>query len=348
MIAKPFDLLAEFGKFGLEQKLSLREPATLAAFGVHVVDAIESAIRDPVLLHGQRVEAMFEELVVSLGGFKLLKPEDGGRLSGAGAGAYRAPDFRIVLPDGANWLVEVKNVFKHDLRNQRRKLMSRAYHDTLRAYADATRAELKLAVYWARWSIWTLVTPQRFTNCKGDVVLDMTSAVRGSEFGALGDCTIGTRPPLRLRLRMDAERTSPTASDGQVRFVVESVSLHCGGSEVTELVEQKIAWLLIQHGEWPSSDAIPVIEGDRLVALEFQWKPEERANEDFEIIGSLSRIFARHFTIATLKEGEIVQLRAPLQPGWFKPLIGPDYSSKALPLWRFRLHPTYADGGEAT
>jgi len=37
---KPFDLLAEFAKFGLERKLSLRDPSASSAFVTHVKDAV--------------------------------------------------------------------------------------------------------------------------------------------------------------------------------------------------------------------------------------------------------------------------------------------------------------------
>jgi hypothetical protein len=46
--------------------------------------------------------------------------------------------------------------------------------------------------------MWTLVTPTLFSDPSGDVALDMGAAARGNELGALGDRTIGTRPPLRL------------------------------------------------------------------------------------------------------------------------------------------------------
>jgi hypothetical protein len=72
-VPKPFDLLAEFGKFGLDRKLSLRDPSAKAAFGAHVANSVDQALADPALLHGQRTEAMFEALLVSLGKFRLLK-----------------------------------------------------------------------------------------------------------------------------------------------------------------------------------------------------------------------------------------------------------------------------------
>jgi hypothetical protein len=344
---KPFDLLAEFGKYGLEHKLALNDPATRDAFSVHVAQAVDRALADSQLLHGQRVEAMFEALLVSLGGFKLLKPEDGGRVFPADR--FRVPDFRVVLTTGEQWLVEVKNIYIADPFRQQRKLMSREYCQALEAYAVATGAKLKVAVFWARWSMWTLVTPSLFANPSGDVVLEMATAMQGNELGVLGDRTIGTRPPLRLRLVMDPERTSPINADGMVDTVIKDAVLYSGEKEITDPIEQQIAWIFMQHGEWIEGDAVPIVEAGRLLAMEFNWTPEEQLNEGFEMIGTLSRMFSRYFADATLRDGQIVQLRALHRPGWFEPLIEAGYTSKELPLWRFQLQPNYADarGGDA-
>lgn len=341
---KPFDLLAEFGKFGLERKLALTDADTRAAFGSHVAHEVDRALADPVLLHGQRAEAMFEAMLASLGDFRLVKPEDGGRV--LSTEPFLVPDFRVVLTSGEQWLVEVKNIYIDDPFRQQRRIMTCRYRERLEAYASATGAELKLAVFWARWSMWTLVTPARFADADGNVVLDIGTAARANEFGALGDRTIGTRPPLKLRLVMDPERTSPIGENGQVEVVIGRVAMFSDEDEIIDPTEQEIAWIFMQHGEWLGSEPSPIIESDRLVAIEFSWEPEERQNDGFEMIGTLSRVFSRYFADATLRDGAIVQLRAPHRPRWFEPLIKPGYVSKALPLWRFQLKPSYVDERE--
>ena len=142
---KPFDLLAEFGRFGNETKMSLRDPATLSAFTGHVGDRVEGALGDSALLHGQRTEAMFESLLVSLGQFVLLTSEDTGRLFPDGR--YQSPDFRIVLEDGSHWLIEVKNVYEPDPSRRKRRLFTKPGLERLTTYASATGAELKLAIF---------------------------------------------------------------------------------------------------------------------------------------------------------------------------------------------------------
>ena len=146
----PIDLLALFSRFGREQKLSLRDPASQEAFLASAKEALGSAVNNDTLMHGQRTENMFAALVVSLGHYKLLNREDSG--AAHPSGRLQAPDFRIVLNDGSQWLVEVKNFFDPEPGRQVFDLTS-DYLGRLQSYADAVRCPLKLAIYWARWRI---------------------------------------------------------------------------------------------------------------------------------------------------------------------------------------------------
>ena len=336
-MAKPFDLLAEFGKFGLERRLSLRDPATISAFIGHVGDKVEGAVEDPPLLHGQRTEAMFEALLVSLGEFELLKGEDSGRLFPDDR--YRSADFRLVLKDGSHWLIEVKNVYEREPFEQRRRLFRRPYLERLTAYADATGAQLKIAVYWARWSIWTLVSPDRLVGPDGVLDLDMVTALRVNELSHLGDRTIGTRSPLRLRLTMDEGRTSRIAADGEVTFVIGGVQIFCADQEIVEPAEQEIVWVFMQYGRWPADEPEAILEGDRLLAIEYRWEPVTKSHQGFDIIGTLSEMFAAYYAEQTMDSGEVVQIRAPLRPNWFEPLVSLNTIKRRLPLWTFAQEP---------
>jgi hypothetical protein len=338
-VPKPFNLLAEFANFGAERRLSLRDEELKEAFGLHVSSSVEQALADDILLHGQRAEAMFEALVVALGEHKLIKSEDGGRFHSTEN--FRVPDFRVVLRDGEQWLVEVKNVYEEDPFAQRRLLMKRDYREALEAYAAATGAKLKLAVFWARWSVWTLVSPERFIDPSGNLLLGMNAAMIGNELGRLGDRTIGTRAPLRLRFTSDPARTSTIDEDGQVTVTFGGWQLLSGEDVVTEPVEKEIAFIFMEHGEWRCDGPLAIVEGNRLEAVEFRWEPEEPTDQGFEFVGSLSRMFARYFASETLKDKSVVQLRAPLRPAWFAPLIQTDPVSDALPLWRFLMQPRY-------
>ena len=337
---KPFELLAELGKFSLKREISLRDPATTAAFIRHTSDGAQRAISDEALLHGHRAEAMFEALLISLGQFQLLKAEDSGRCFPEDR--YTVPDFRIVLLDGAQWLVEVKNVYKPDPSQQHRRLLSQSYLEKLTSYAEATGAELKIAVHWARWSMWTLVSPDRLIGADGGVDLDMQTAIRVNELSALGDRTIGTRPPLRLRVLMDRQRTSAIDEQGKVTATIGGTVLYCEDEEITDLNEREIAWAFIQYGDWSEDESPePIIDGDRLLAIDYRWNPVQSTGQGFEFIGTLSRMFARYYAQHTIDSGQVVQLQAPLRPNWFKPLLDMKGDSRALPLWQFELQPNF-------
>jgi hypothetical protein len=195
MTGPPIDLLALFGRFGREQRISLRDPRAAEKFIASVREGVNAALGADTLLYGQRTENMFEALVVGLGHYKLLAKEDAGRVHPEGK--FTAPDFRIVLGDGVQWLIEVKNVFDVDPGRQRFRVrpedMAR-----LSDYARAMGVPLKLALYWARWRIWTLLDSSDLKESDGRLGIDMFDAVRLSELARVGDRSIGTTPPLKL------------------------------------------------------------------------------------------------------------------------------------------------------
>ena len=194
-----------------------------------------------------------------------------------------------------------------------------------------------MAVYWARWGLWTLVSPEAFVDRNGDTTLEMKNGIIANELGNLGDRVVGTRPPLRLRLTANPAKTSRIGADGKVHFTIAGVEYYCDKDEIVDPVERQIAWILMQYGEWEEDDPKPLLEGDQFKGIEFQWAPKQRCNEGFEIVGHLSRIFARYYAEKTLKDQDVVQLLAGPRPEWFEPFVSPDYKKKELPLWIFRV-----------
>lgn len=338
-MVKPFNLFAEFGKFGLTEKISIRDPNARLAFFAHVERSIDQALADQNLIHGQRAETMFGAMLVSLDEYALLKSEDSG--TAYPSDKFIVPDFRVVLKDGVQWLIEVKNVYIADASRQERRLMTRDYREKLAAYAAATGGQLKLAIYWAKWRIWTLVSPEKLVDANGDVTLSMSEALKVNEMGRLGDRMIGTKPPLRIRLFADPEKTSLVAPDGTVNITIGGAKIFCDQAEIVDPIEQEIAWMFMNYGQWEEAESEVKLDGDKLIYIEFRWEPAARQNEGFEIVGTLSRMFAQYFLETTTKDREVIQLQAPMRPGWFAPLVANDYRPKELPLWRFILQENY-------
>lgn len=344
---KPFDLVADFAKFGAENRISLRDPQTIEKFITDAHKTISDALLDEIRLHGQRTQAMFEALLLSLGDHLLIKVEDSGQVYPGNR--FKVPDLRVVLSDGTQWLIEVKNVYIDNPLQQKRQLMNPDYRKKLEAYASATGAQLKLAVYWAKWAIWTLISPEKLIDGNGNLNLDMETAISKNELSRLGDRMIGTRPPLRLRLTADPKRTTPMAPDGTVEFTIARAQLYCNEDEILDPVEQQLAWMFMQYGTWKTS-SIPQLEGDQLKEIEFLCQPIERTNKElgFEIIGTLSQMFTSYYAEQTLENREIMQLRALPQPQWFAPLVKSDYNSKALRLCIFKTRPNFTENNNVT
>ncbi|MCK1269166.1 hypothetical protein IVB44_06635 [Bradyrhizobium sp. 49] len=337
-MSKPFDLLNLYARFSRERKISVTAPQTAQEFLAAIGAQLDKALTDDILIAGQRTAAMFEAMVVALGHYKLMKVEDTGRVYPVGR--YRAPDFRIVLEDDEQWLVEVKNVYEADPVRQERQIRTPSYLSSLDSYARATRAALKVAVYWARWGIWTLVSPHDLLDENGYLKLDMKHAVCFNELGRLGDMTIGTTPPLTLRLTADTPNA--IGPDGMAPFTVREVTMLSEDRVLTRADEQEIAWIFMNLGEWAEQETKAIVTDGRLSAIEFSWVPEERLNEDterFEIIGTLSRMFSRHYSQQANGEPDSVQIELEHRPNWFAPLVSSDHKSDALPLWRFIQQP---------
>ena len=193
-----------------------------------------------------------------------------------------------------------------------------------------------MAVYWAKWGIWTLVSPEKLVDEGGNLQLEMVTGIGENELGCLGDLRVGTRPPLRLRIMADPTKSSTLASDGKVDFIISEARIYCGDDEVLDPIEKQIAGIFMQYGEWRVVGPEALLEGDRLTGVEFRWEPEEQRNVGFETVGTLSRMFSRYYAEQTIEDDQIVQLQAQLRPDWFAPLNTSNYESKALPLWQFK------------
>lgn len=336
-MAKPFDLLALVSAWGRENGVELTDPRFAALYAGSMHSALSVALKDEALLHGLRVERMFEALVISLGKVQMLKAEDNGRVHGTGN--LRAPDFRVVLADGEQWLIETKNVYARNPSGQSCRL-SADYVRSLTDYSALVGTPLRLAIHWARWGLWTLVSPSRFIAADGSVKITMEAALCVSEMGRLGDVTIATSPPLRLVLDADPARPA-TLGEGCAKFTVARARLYSQDRELSDPDEQQLALLLIRFGEWEMTGPEVVFQGSRLVGVEYRSQPIQRDNPDepFEMAGKASRIFSRYFAEQTVKHGSVVKLSAEAKPDWFSLLTRPHRRGRPLPLWLFRLTP---------
>ena len=334
---KAFDLLALVATFAQQHDLGLNDPALVERFLADAAPRLNTALADPTLIHGARTERMFEAMVLSLGRFRLFKTEDIGRVHSATS--YRAADFRVVLDDGEQWLIEVKNVRCEDPEKQR-TTMSATYFISLQAYADAVGVPLRLAIYWSRWNIWTVIAPKPFLRPDGGLRVTMMEAIMTNEFGRLGDVSICTKPPLRLVLSAATDKPRTLSAEGLAEFIIESAKVYTGDVELTDPRDRRLAEILFLYGEWSADGPFAVMGDDGFAGVEFVANPEEPSDQGFDGIGWASRIFTRYFATQTVDGDQVIQLNGAAVPEWFAPLAAWDFKSSELPLWLLHQQPS--------
>lgn len=336
--SKAFDLLASVAAFAREQRLTLNDPTLIERFTRDAAQKLQEALADPALIHGSRAERLFEATVLSLGKFRLLKSEDAGRVHPLSA--YRAPDFRIVLNDGDQWLVEVKNVRCKDPSRQQ-TTMTAAYLASLEAYAKLVGSPLKIAIFWSLWNIWTVISPDRFRRADGGLRIKMQEALVANEFGRLGEVIIMTRPPLRLVLGAASDMPRTLSSDGLANFIIGSAKLFSGDTELVDPKDHKLAEVLFLFGEWSVDGPFAIMDDDGGIAgVEFIARPIEPSDQGFDGIGWASRIFTRFFAQQTVDGDHVIQLNGEAAPEWFAPLAEWDFRNSKLPLWLGQIEPS--------
>ncbi|MBD8640256.1 hypothetical protein [Sphingomonas sp. CFBP 13733] len=334
---KPFDLLASLAAFAHARGIALTDPELIPTFTADAGEQLAAALDDEALLHGTRTERLFEATVLSLGRFRLFKTEDSGRVHSAET--MRVPDFRVVLEDGDQWLIEVKNVRCSDPFRQRTG-MSAAYLHSLRSYADAMGVPLRLAFYWSVWNIWTVIAPEPFMRKDGSLRVRMQDAVAVSEFGRLGEVTIMTIPPLRIVLRAAPDR--PRGLEGYTAsFIVGSVEIFADGKRLVDARDRKLAEVLIFYGEWTLAGPFALMEEGEIAGVEYVAEPEEPAGEGWQGIGWASRIFSRYFATQTVEGERLIQLHGRPAPDWFAPLDRWDFAGSNLRLLLGHIEPNF-------
>jgi len=329
-----FDVFNAFAIYGKEERVPLDQTDTKDGFVNKLRESLQRSLENDAFLYGVRTEAMFEALIASIGNFKVLKKEDAGELYANDD--LEVPDYRIVLSDDSQLLIEVKNYYQGD---QVRKPfeMSARYLDGLVRYSEIMGCELKLAIFWARWNKWTLVSPSIFETQGNLKTVDMLKAATKNEMSTLGDLNIGSQFPLRMKLLADKSEARTLSEDGDASFCVAGVELYCKDKMITVETERKLATFLMIYGDWRFETSSEIVD-NQPESAEYFYLPAEDDNQGFEMIGSLSSMFSRHYQMMASSGGE-VRVNINTEPGALGRIFPDDYEGEALPLWRFVLVP---------
>jgi hypothetical protein len=104
-----FDTFSLFAHHLQKAGLPLHQRSAQRRFLDAVKASTRAALASDTFVHEQRTEALFEMVVASLGAVRLLKKEDEGAVFHILPHPVQPPDFRLILSDGSQALVEVKN-----------------------------------------------------------------------------------------------------------------------------------------------------------------------------------------------------------------------------------------------
>ncbi|NVM32005.1 MAG: hypothetical protein HWN65_24405, partial [Candidatus Helarchaeota archaeon] len=330
-----------FGAIGREEGYSFKGEESSRKFVNKVKKELTKAKNSPTILHGVHTQAMFECLVASLDNCVVLKQEDSGEIY-ARATPLEVPDLRLLLDDGEEFFVEVKNYYQSNPMAS--FSFERRYFNGLRQYARFFNHDLKIAIYWAKGNIWTLVSE---ANIKDDGVtysISMCEAIKANEMSVLGDCMVGTKIPLRMKIFVDRNKPHFISDYGEAHFTISNVELYCGDTRIDDSFEKKLAYYLMLFGKWPFNDPTCESIDNKPIAIEFRFQPPETTSgQGFEIVGTLSTMFSRYYGMITAPDGDVERISPKQEPSSMGIIIPKDYTGKYLPLWRFVVEPENED-----
>lgn len=322
-----------FDSLAAAHGLDLTRPEDAARFGAVAAEAMAEVRAQPAVLHGWRVQAMFAYVAASLGGVDVVKEEDAGRLV-ARSGTLQVPDYRVVLRNGEEFFVEVKNC--HKASPSSRLNLTAAYCEGLTEYGRQFGRPVTIAIYWSRWNTWTLVPLMAMSAVSGKRGISFTEACVANEMARLGDQLIGTRAPLVLSLVADVTKPRAIQSE-QVAFTVGAVEMYCDGQRIAKDSEKNIAFYLMCYGRWEMKKTSR-LDGDALVSLDFVFSPVEDSGQGFEMVGAISGMISQQYNeLTTTMSRSIRQLTPRSGPSALGLIVEECYHGLDLPLWRFKM-----------
>ncbi|MEA4898473.1 MAG: hypothetical protein VB115_09530 [Christensenellaceae bacterium] len=335
-----FDVLDLFSAIGQNRDLKLKDEESIRAF----LESINLSLHQnstPTMLYGRHAESMFGYVVASLGECFVVKKEDDGNVF-LDIGEAKIPDYRLVMKNKQVMMVEVKNCHQRNYRDIFRLRIS--YINQLKRYCDANDAALKIAIYWTKMDIWTLLDPSDFVRVGPNIQITLFDAIKNNEMCTLGDVAIGAIPPLRLIIYPDKSLDRSVGKDGEVAIRISDVKVFCNEDEIVDEFERRIAVMLIMFGNWEEVNEAKMRD-NQLEYFELIYKPEvaiddqDEYDQNFDIIGFMSSIISRQYKMLTAPHGLIEKIAPPNSVGMLGFIVPEDYHGKQLPLWRLHIQP---------
>lgn len=320
--------------------VSIDSPNAFKVFSAKAEEAWERARNNPTMLYGIRTQEMFKETVAGLGKVSLLKQEDGA-VCYALDPTLEIPDYRVVFADGQQCLIEVKNFYPKEL-----EAVFKVDADLMEGwerYAKLTGGSLKVAVYYAKFNTWSLLSPTSFTRSTDSYNISWHDAMKRNEMVLLGDMTLGCEFPLRLETHVRRTDSTPLEPDQPVRGELVRTSIYVNDRLITDPLEGTIALNLLLFGGWELEERARLPDANTVISI-LEAKPiEVDPGQGFAMFKSLSSMFARRYLAMTSDDSgkRPVQIHLLSKPGQLGRLVPEPYEGKVLKLWRFTMQPNF-------
>ncbi|HGM5472952.1 TPA: hypothetical protein ACKP1C_000140 [Serratia marcescens] len=329
-----FEALEAFTSFSRIHDFKLKSPEDTDKFLEMFGESFKASQENPTLLHGKHKEILFGHLASGLGKCRLVKTEDTGEVISDDSD-IALPDYRLILNDGRQIFVEVKNCNQPNVKSLFN--LQKSYVEKLQRYGELNGVPVYFAIYYRIMRIWTLLPISSFIEHKKKYSTNAIHSYANSELSMLGDLTIGTKPPLIFELVADQSRDVILNENDQASFIIGGVKIYSGDVEIEDPQEKTIAFNLMRFGRWDCGEAEGVMgENDKLHSVRYTFNPdslESYEKSGFDIIGSLSSMITSAFNEQTIYENKIAAIDMKADIDAFSVKIPEDYKHKELPLW---------------
>jgi hypothetical protein len=332
-----FEVIDLFTALGREHGYKLRVEEDASDFIERIGSALKASQDNPNLLHGKRVESLFAHVAGALGNCRLIKQEDSGEAF-ATEQDIQAPDYKVILKDGSQYFIEVKNCHFPNIKSP--YPFRKDYLKKLEKYAELHGTPLLFAVYFSQHNKWFLLRKESFIEQNKRYVIDFINAMAKNEMSLLGDRTIGTEPDLSIELLADRSKEAKINDSGEANFIIGDVKIYSNSREVTDHIEKSIAFYLMRFGTWNENDAEAIFDEDEFLGVRFTYSPDFPPEEQrFSMIGELSSMVSASYGEKTVYERSVIALDTNMEPSVFAVEIPDKYKGNDLPLWQLIMQP---------
>jgi len=325
-----FGVVELYSMLEREKSYSFDNNKSIDEFIEKIKTSLQQSMKNQSTLHGINTQEMFGHLTNALDKSVIIKQEDSGQIFKMDR-SFKIPDFRLLLNDGQKILVEVKNYYKTKAPYK----IDYDYLNGLIKYAKSFECSLKIAIYWAKWNIWTLVSDSNIKDNGKSYSISLAEAILSNDMNILGDKMLATKPPLKIRVIID-RNTLYLNHNKEPKYKIKNIEIYCNSIRIEDAFEKKIAYHLILTGKWPLHGPFYDKSNKDFIISEFVFEPLEKDyKKGFSTIGFLSSMYSTLYKFGTMnKNGDVYRI-SPKNPQKLSLSIPSNYKGKYLPLWQF-------------